>query len=196
MESLRYRGVRWWRALAGARPHDRRGGQLVAVIECIANQNARDAGAATFPSANWDVLRLCREHEVGVLQMPCPEIAFLGLRRRRPPGESIRDAIDTPEGRRCCAGIAGDVADRIEEYLREGYRVMAVLGGNPSSPGCAVHRGGNGLMATSGVLMRELEAELRRRGIEIPFRGIRDHDPGMLAEDLEWLRQRFSREAP
>lgn len=196
MESLRSLGARWVRALTGGRRSDRRGGRLVAVIECIANQNARDAGAATFASANWDLLRICREHEVGVLQMPCPEIAYLGLRRRRRPGESIRDAMDTPEGRRCCAGIAGGVADRIEEYHHEGYRVVAVLGGNFASPGCAVHRSGNGLMATSGVLMRELEAELRRRGIEIPFRGIRDHDPGLLAEDLEWLRKRFSRNGP
>jgi predicted secreted protein len=195
VESLRSRGARWLRALTGAHPPDRRSGRVVAVIECIANQNARDAGAATFPSANWEVLRLCREHEVGVLQMTCPEIAFLGFRRSRQPGESIRDAIDTPEGRRCCAGIAGTVVDRIEEYVSGGYRVMAVLGGNPASPGCAVHRSGDGLMATSGVLMRELHAELRRRGIEIPFRGIRDHDPRMLMEDLEWLRRRFS-EAP
>lgn len=35
--------------------------------------------------------------------------------------------------------------------------------------------------------MRELQAELRKRGIEVPFKGMRDHDSTLLAEDLEWL---------
>jgi len=189
------RGLRWLRGRPGRPAADRRSGRLVAVIECILNQNARDAGAATCAAVNRDVLRLCEEHDVGILQMPCPEIAFLGLRRSRGRGESIREALDTPEGRRCCARIGVEVADRIEAYVREGYRVLAVLGGNPASPGCAVHPGSGRLEPASGVLMRELEAELGRRGIAIPFRGIRDHDPRELAEDTEWLRALFSGKA-
>ncbi|HEX6850938.1 MAG TPA: hypothetical protein VF139_05985 [Candidatus Polarisedimenticolaceae bacterium] len=167
---------------------DGRGRRLIAVIECILNQNARDAGAADSPALNAEVVLLCRDHDVGLLQMPCPEIAFLGLKRTRPKGESIRAALDTPAGRRCCGNLAREVADRIEAYAREGCEVLALLGGNPGSPGCAVHEDGSGLRPESGVLMRELRAELRRRSIEIPFRGMRDHDPASHAEDVEWLR--------
>jgi len=174
---------------SGAGPRDGRSRRIVAVIECVLNQNARDAGAAKFPALNREVVRLCEENDVGLLQMPCPEIAFLGMKRSRRKGESIRTAMDTPDGRQCCERLGREVADRIEEYARHGCRVLAILGGNPASPGCAVNRDDAGLSPSSGVFMLELDAELRRRGLTIPFRGMRDDDPVLLADDLEWLRR-------
>jgi hypothetical protein len=53
---------------------------LVAVIECIINQNARDTGAAIFPAINWPILSLCNEYNVGILEIPCPEISFWALK--------------------------------------------------------------------------------------------------------------------
>jgi len=41
--------------------------------------------------------------------------------------------------------------------------------------------------------MRELQTELRKRCIEIPFKGIRDYDPEMFAEDIEWVREVLSK---
>jgi hypothetical protein len=66
--------------------------------------------------------------------------------------------------------------------------VLAVLGGNERSPGCAVHRPEAPKDLRSGVLMQALQDELRQRGLDIPFRGMRDADPELLAEDLNWLR--------
>jgi hypothetical protein len=40
----------------------------------------------------------------------------------------------------------------------------------------------------AGVFIEALQGELRRRGLAIPFRGLRDADPALLAEDLDWLR--------
>jgi uncharacterized protein (DUF4213/DUF364 family)/predicted secreted protein len=174
---------------------DRRSRRVVLAIDCILNQNARDRGAATFPALNWEVLRLCEAFEVGVVQMPCPEMEFLGIVRERPPGTSIRAALDTDEGRTCCRRISVEVVDRVQKYVRQGYQILAILGGNPDSPGCAVHGGPAGLLATSGVLMRELQDELRQRNMEVPFRGIRDCDPIMMAEDIKWLQGVFSKEA-
>jgi predicted secreted protein len=164
----------------------------VAVIECILNQNARDAGAAVSPALNGDVLRLCGEYGVGVLQIPCPEIAALGHARTRRPGQSIRAALDTAEGRARCKAISVEVGLRIQDYVDAGCELLAVLGGNGQSPGCAVHCGSAGLLPTSGVLMQELEAELRNRRIDVPFGGIRDGDPALLAADLEWLERVFA----
>ncbi len=174
------------------RPVDGRGRRIVAVIECLLNQNARDAGAASSAAMTWDLVSLCREHDVGILQMPCPEISCLGLDRARQPGQSIRAVMLTQASRQACARIGVGVADRIETYVRAGYHVLAVLGGNQQSPGCAVHQEGGVLLPPSGVLMLELQAELRRRGLEIPFRGMRDGNADLLAEDLRWLRNVFS----
>jgi predicted secreted protein len=174
--------------LAGGPSDDGRGRRFVAIIDCMLNQNARDLGAARFPAMNFELLRICHEHQVGVLQMRCPEIAALGLKRTRQPRQSIRDVLDTDAGRRCCAGLACDVADRVEAYLAEGYVLLAVLGGNPRSPGCAVHEGADGLRDDSGVFMKQLEAEFRRRNLHARFKGIRDHDAELLAQDHRWFR--------
>jgi predicted secreted protein len=170
---------------------DGRSRRFVAVIDCVLNQNARDCGAARFPAMNFELLRLCHEHHVGVLQMPCPEIAALGFKRARKPAETIRAALDTAAGRRCCAEIASAVADRIEIYLAQDYKLLAIVGGNPRSPGCAVHDGKDGLLVASGVFMKELQSELRTRNVETLFKGMRDSEPELLEQDLQWLRKVF-----
>lgn len=175
------------------RPADGRGHRFVAVIDCILNQNVRDAGAAVSPAMNLALLELCHEHAVGILQMPCPEIAALGFPRTRPAGQTIRQALDTASGRRACAALAVGVADRIVGQLAAGDRLLAILGGNLRSPGCAVHGDGNGVHGDSGVFIQELQGELGRRGLTPPFRGIRDAAPELLAEDLLWLRQLICR---
>ena len=173
-------------------PQDGRGRRFVAVIECMLNQNARDAGAACFPAMNCELLQLCHEHGVGILQMPCPEIAALGFERKRAPGQSLRDALDSEGGRSRCRTLATEMADRIEGYLAQGCELTAVLGGNPRSPGCAIHNGPDGLREESGVFMKALHDELRRRGHETDFRAMRDHDPQLLREDLAWFQERLS----
>lgn len=163
--------------------------RFVAVIECILDQNVRDRGAASFPAINHELLQILHEHGIGILQMPCPEIAALGPERSRPAGQSLRDALEGDAGRNRCAQLAGEVAARIDARVALGNRLLAVLGGNPRSPGCAVHPCGTGLDAASGTFVKALHAELRRRGHDAPFRGMRDHDPRELADDLAWLRQ-------
>ncbi len=173
-------------------PQDMRSRRVVAVIECMVNQNVRDAGAATSPAMAWEVLSLCQAHGVGLLPMTCPEMACLGWARTRPPGSTIREALDTAAGRQACAELAAAVVDRIQALQREGVAVLAVLGGNGQSPGCAVHDDAGTLAPSSGLFMQALQAELRRRGQDMPFRGMRDADAALLAEDLVWLRERLA----
>jgi predicted secreted protein len=176
----------------GLHRQDDRSRRLVLMIECLLNQNARDAGSATFAAMNWPLLQVCNEYNVGIVQIPCPEMSVLGLARKREEGQSIRDALDTQEGRDRCREISLDIVNRIKEYLTQGYQIAAILGGNPKSPGCAVHSQEQVLLQESGVLMRELQDELKKQGIHIPFRGIRDYAPELLAQDLEWVRKAFS----
>jgi predicted secreted protein len=167
-------------------PTDMRGRKVVALIECHLNQNARDAGAARSAAVNDALLEVLRAAQVGLLQIPCPEMFDLGLARERPQGTRIRDALRP--GR--CRELARQVADRIEEYASNDVAVLAVVGGDVESPGCAVHPAGEGLGPRSGVFMLELRNELEDRGLAIPFRGLRESDPAALEEDLRWLAAR------
>ena len=180
-------------------PQDKRCYRFVCVIDCILNQNVRDAGAAAFSAMNHEVIQLCNDYDVGLLQMPCPEIAFLGFSRSRPPGTSIRAALDTADGRSHCRKLSIDTIDRVEEMISQGAELMAILGGNPESPGCAVpvdngavHADNGEEHAPSGVLIAELRNELQKRNIQVPIRGIRDFDAGLMAEDMQWLERLFA----
>ena len=176
---------------------DQRSSKFIAAIDCILNQNSRDFGAANYPAMNKAVLQLCMKYDVGILQIPCPEMIFLGLMRKRLQGESIRDVLDTEAGRKCCRNLSINIADRIQDYLENKTRILAVLGGNPESPGCAIHfessdKDKKSLAIQSGVFMKEFHKELCKRSIEVPFRGIRDYDSELIKTDLEWLEQVFA----
>jgi predicted secreted protein len=170
---------------------DSRSHRFVVVIDCVLNQNVRDTGAARFPAMNFELLQMCHRHGLGILQIPCPEMAVLGPGRERLPGQSLRAALDSGDGRCKCRTLAVEVADRIVACLAQGSELVAILGGNPRSPGCAVHEGSDGLRDESGVFMKALQAELRERGLEALFKGIRDHDPELLREDLAWFQERL-----
>jgi predicted secreted protein len=176
---------------------DQRSFKLVVAIDCILNQNSRDFGAATYPSMNKDVLHLCMKYDVGIFQIPCPEMAFLGLLRERKPGQSIRNALDTKAGREFCRKLSIEMVNRIQDYLKNNNKILAVLGGNPESPGCAIHteqsnKDTQSLTEESGIFMKEFHKELLKRNIQIPFRGIRDCKAEWIKEDLEWLEQVFA----
>jgi len=180
----------------GCAARDQRSGRIVAVIECIVNQNARDRGAATYPAINPALVRLCLQYDVGLLQIPCPEMRCLGLRRERPAGVTLRAALDSAAGHACCQEISRELADRFQDYSANGCQVLAILGGNPESPGCAIHHQGppdgrQRLADHSGVLMRALQAELEQRALAIPFVAIRDYRPELLRDDLASLETLF-----
>lgn len=177
------------------RKNDLRSGRLVFLIECLLNQNARDLGAAETPAVTREVIDLLADAGIGMAQIPCPEIACLGFERRRPPDQSIRQALEAPEPAACCRRLALVTADRIQCYLDQGFEVLAVLGGNEQSPGCAVHTTATGetqLSDRSGIFMQALATELAHRNLQIQFHGMRDADSKLLGEDLGWLRNQLS----
>ena len=171
--------------------NDARSKKMVAVINCILNHNARDDSWAKYPGINYEVVDILKKHGVGIIQMPCPEMTVLGLPRTREPGTSILTALDTPEGRARCEELSTFVVDEIEEYIRNGFKVIAILGGDVESPGCAVPAHKTAMKPEEkehfGVFIGVLLENLRKRGIEIPIRGIRDSARATLDEDLQWL---------
>jgi len=178
------------------RPSDKRGKRMVFMIECILNQNSRDIGAASYKAMNFEMINLCMKYHVGMVQIPCPEMICLGFGRARKPEQSIRDVLDTESGRRCCADLAGIVGGRMKEYVDSGNKVLAVLGGNPESPGCAVHYDGDTrskLSGQSGIFMQALFRELSRIQIEVSFLGIRDCRSDWLVSDLQSLELIFKK---
>ena len=176
---------------------DKRGCKIVVVAHCILNQNSRVLGIAYYPGMINEIVDVLRRHEVGVIQMPCPELTYAGLLR----WSQTKEQYDTPAFRRHCRQIASSTADQVEEYLRNNFKVLAILGVD-RSPTCGVgetsvgYKGGYlpklapiqeaDFTKAPGILIEELQSELEKRKVEVPMKGVRHT---RASQDAVWLEK-------
>jgi predicted secreted protein len=169
---------------------DSRSHKVIFAAHCLLNQNARAAGAADFPSMMKPLLAALQEKEIGIIQLPCPELLVLGLGRDRdvPPLETIDEGLELPEAQVRLARLIDEIIFQIKEYQWQGFHIVGILGKN-GSPSCGVEttsvrsRFGPG----EGVFIRLLEQRLKAESLDIDVKGIDDHRQ---QEAVDWVSQR------
>ena len=98
------------------------------LAHCLLNQNSKVQGGCKT-AAMWDpVIDLLLERGWVIRQMPCPELAFGGVRRFW----WVRDQADTPLFRAHCRRLAKTVAATMEPHVSAGDDVVMI--GIDSSP--------------------------------------------------------------
>ena len=156
--------------------NDKRSGRIVVVAHCILNQNSRVSGLAERSSVITEIIELLMSNEVGIIQMPCPELTYAGLLRQ----PQTKDQYDNAVFRSHCRKIANKIVDQIQEYAKSGIKTKLVIGVD-GSPSCGVNITSKGnprskskhkKVKGSGILMEELRFELEQKRISIPFYGI------------------------
>jgi predicted secreted protein len=165
--------------------NDVRGKRIVLVPHCVLNQNARVAGAAVRPAAMEELIAGLLRQNLGILQMPCPELVLLGLDRAHVP---IRSRLEDQAGRAHLQDMARDLVGQIESYRKCGVEVLAILGKN-GSPTCGVEttwRGG--VVPGMGVFTEELRSILCESGLDIRILGIEDADPAAVMQEIMEVR--------
>ena len=60
---------------------DVRSKKVVFVAHCLLNQNSISDGTAVYPAAFKDIINLFMDNDIGIVQLPCPELCCLGLDR-------------------------------------------------------------------------------------------------------------------
>jgi predicted secreted protein len=166
---------------------DKRSKQVLLAAHCILNQNAKIDRCAHYPGMMSEVVNLFLEAGVGVIQMPCPELLYLGLDRQvDKTAVATIEAEDTrvaqrmieANGQMLCGEIAQNLVYQVEQYQKNGFEVVGVIGIN-GSPTCGVEtiwandQEEQGL----GVLMQALQAACHRQHIALPLRGIKAAEP-------------------
>jgi predicted secreted protein len=108
---------------------DERGGRIIFLSHCCLNQNAKVRGIAKYPGAIRPLVEMLLEAEVGIFQMRCPEMTYVGAMR----WGQVKDQYDSPMFRRHCRQIAEETLDQAEEYHRSGYEVLGfvMMDGSP-----------------------------------------------------------------
>ncbi len=166
---------------------DKRSKKVLLVAHCILNQNAKIDRCAHFAGAVPEVVVRMIESGVGIIQMPCPELMFLGLDRQvdvDAPGtvetEDTRVGwlMAGEQGQAFCRHIVNDLLFQIEEYQKNGFEVVGLVGIN-GSPTCGVEISwfDDQESTEPGVFIRLLREALAAKNLDLPMRGIKVYEP-------------------
>ena len=165
---------------------DKRSKRVILTAHCILNQNAKIDRCAHYPGAIKKVVATLIASGIGIVQMPCPELLYLGLDR-----QVDKDAATTIEsedtrvaqrmneelGRTLSRRLARNLVHQIDEYERNGFQVVGLLGIN-GSPTCGVESiwADAAEKPGAGVFIQSIQEECRRKNISLPMRGIKAYE--------------------
>ncbi len=166
---------------------DARSKSILFVAHCILNQNSISDGTATYPASVVEIVELAGVHQVGIVQMPCPELMCLGLDRGDVHGSAspvveentrIRKAMSRRPAAARLRSLVKQLVFQIAEYRKYGFDVRGIVGIN-RSPSCGVETTSdhNQEVEGQGVFIAALRRELEKNGLAVAMVGIKDAEP-------------------
>jgi predicted secreted protein len=172
---------------------DARSRRVVLVAHCVLNQNAKLGGCARYPGAMREVAELLVRDGVGLVQLPCPELACMGLDRGAGRRRASVAAEDTRIARRLSEErprwILRDLVEaavrQVEDYRAHGFEVVGFVGID-GSPSCGVETSWTDRASPGpGVFTAMLQAALKDAGV--PMVGVRAGAPQEAVEKVQGL---------
>lgn len=130
--------------------------KIILLSHCIINQNsvvlplARAKGP--FPFVETII-----KNNIGIYQLPCPELKFGGLNRK----PMSKEKYDTPEYRELCSSISNEIINDLVEYIKNDYKIIGIIG-IKHSPTCSISK-------ERGIFMEELFKMLDGNNIKISY---------------------------
>lgn len=165
---------------------DGRSKKVVFIAHCLLNQNSISDGTAVHPAAFKDIISLFMENDIGIIQLPCPELCCLGLDRGNIYGADspvtventrIRREMEKAETQNKLRFLVDYTMLQIDEYTKHGFEIKGIVGAN-RSPNCGVESTSDNDVEISGmgVFMEALYKEITARGLNIKMTGIKSSD--------------------
>jgi len=144
--------------------------KIIFVSHCLLNQNARPIGGEKYPGSVKDLLEIFAEAGIGIVQLPCPQLEFNGGLNRR---LKSKNAYDTKGYRKFCNKVSSKLIKQIENYMKEDYKIIGILGIEFSST-CGVHqvKDGRRNVPGKGIMIEELEGEMEKKNFQVPIVGV------------------------
>ncbi len=156
------------------------GRKIAIVAHCLLNQNVKPHQRARYPGIVDPVLDVIREEGYALVQLPCPEIAFAGMRR----WSQVIEQYDTPKYNDHCKILSIQAVDQIDHFLRDSNFELVIIG-LEGSPSCGVRLTGSSPMwqgypnavkmngkypvkQGTGLFMQALQKEIVSRGLSVP----------------------------
>ena len=169
----------------------KRSKKILIVCHCLLNANAKVYPLARCGGVYRPVLDQYIAGDVGLVQLPCPETAYLGLNR----WGMTREQYDHSLFRRSCEELLAPIIDQVKAFARAGYQLVGIIGMD-GSPNCGVNRTCHGFSGGEisargcveaqrsaltfqpgkGVFMEILSGILAREQLAIPFMAVDEEE--------------------
>lgn len=158
--------------------------RVVFISHCLLNQAIRPIESGRYPTVTKELLELFAENEIGIVQLPCPQMESNGIVKK----VMTKEALDTKNYRVYCQKLSTNLLSSVEKYLKESYNVIGILGVE-FSPSCGVHQIENGRKNTpgKGILIEELEKQMQKKNFQVPVIGINMNNAYSSIEKLQAL---------
>ncbi|SKA75785.1 Predicted secreted protein [Caloramator quimbayensis] len=171
--------------------------KIIFLCHCILNCNSKVEGLALYEGALNKILKYLIDEGYGIIQLPCPEVTFYGIKR----WGHVKEQFDTPYFRNHCKEIFMPYLNQIRHYIKNDYRIDGIIGID-GSPSCGVNKtcsslkwGGEvgcefgidekindlKMVKGKGVFIEEIEKLLKEYNLNIKFFCIDEED--MYTED-------------
>lgn len=147
--------------------NDNRSQYFVFVPFCLLAQAYQAQGIVKYEwkSSIKPFVQLLLEHDINIIQMPCPESSFHNQLVREPMGLS---KYNNHEFNEHCERIATEVANQIKNIIDSNYTIVAILG-IEQSPSCCVNYiyTNHGNENRKGLFMEKLHGKIKKYNIPI-----------------------------
>lgn len=167
--------------------NDIRSNKCVFVSHCILAQCVRANGLAKYyAGAVKPVVQFCLDHDINMMQMPCPEsMCSAGGLGRDPHGKKWYEDNGL---RDTATGIAKGQVEYMRSIVQNGNEILAIIG-MEFSPACAVTYLNRGpvIYKDRGIYVEELQKYLDEENLDIPFIGVNQRAHKKLAKQLNSL---------
>lgn len=165
---------------------DIRSQKVVFIAHCLLNQNSISDGTAVYPAAFKDMIQMFLDADVGIVQMPCPELCCLGLDRGNIRGADSPVVVENTRIRRemqktdtyeKLTYLVDYVMRQLMEYQKYGFQILGIIGAN-RSPNCGIETTSECNQETEGMglFMEALSRRLAADNLSIPMLGIKGSD--------------------
>lgn len=162
--------------------------KVIILSHCILNEYSKvkkwDKDEKITELNTMDFLKFLLDSEIGIIQLPCPELKGYGLKR----WGQVKEQYDHPHYRKICRELFEPILDQILEYQSNGFKIISLMG-IYGSPTCGIYRtcsgnwggeiGSNpdiqGTIATvsgiddSGIFMEEINQIFKDNDLDIPM---------------------------
>lgn len=166
---------------------DVRSRRCVFISHCLLAQGIMAQGIVKkYPAIVRPLVQFCMEHDLNILQMPCPESrCSAGGLVREPHGKQWYEKNGLRETAR---SIAAEQVSYMRSLADEGFEILAIIGVD-LSPACAVNylNRGSAIYRDQGIYVEELRNCLEEVQMKVPFVGVNQRWHKKLLNDLEKL---------